>query len=88
MKKNSEAHKIDTDGKGVILPSTVDTFTGIQTELTIDINQQIPKESFLFLKSIFNTCYDVLLIIVQSVESYVKLKVESMVLSNMPAISK
>ena len=39
VKRNSEAHKKEKDGKGAILPSTVDHFTGRRTVLTIDINE-------------------------------------------------
>ena len=87
-KKNSEAHKKEKEGMGAILPSTVDHFTGRRTVLTIDINEQIPKESLMFLKSTFNTCPDVLHMIVRSVESDLKLHVDSLILSNMLAISK
>ena len=87
-KKNSEAHKKEKEGMGAILPSTIDHFTGRRTVLTIDINEQIPKESLMFLKSTFNTCPDVLHMIVRSVESDLKLHVDSLILSNMLAISK
>ena len=87
-KKNSEAHKKEKEGMGAILPSTVDHFTGRRTVLTIDINEQIPKESLMFLKSTFNTCPDVLHMIARSVESDLKLHVDSLILSNMLAISK
>ena len=56
--------------------------------LTIDINEQFPKESLMFLKSTFNTCPDVLQMIVRSVESDLKLHVDSLILSSMLAISK
>ena len=88
VKKNCEAHKKTMEGKGVILPSTVDHFTGRRTELTFDINEQIPKESLMILKSTFNTCPDVLHMIVRSVESDLKLHVDSLILSNLLAISK
>ena len=53
-----------------------DHFTGRRTVLTFDINEQIPKESLMFLKSTFNTCPDVLHMIVRSVESELKLHVD------------
>ena len=59
-----------------------------RTVLTIDINDQIPKESLMFLKSTFNTCPDVPHMIVRSVESDLKLHVHSLILSNMFATSK
>ena len=46
VKKNSEAHKKEKEAKGAILSSTVDHFTGRRTVLTLDINEQIPKECF------------------------------------------
>ena len=73
---------------GVNHSPTVDNFTGRRTELTIDINDQIPKESLLLLKSTFNTCPDVLHMIVRSIESDLKLHVDSLILYNMPARSK
>ena len=76
------------EGKGVFFSSTFDKFTGRRTELTIDINDQIQKESLMFLKFTFNTCPDVLHMIVRSVESDLKLHVDSLILSNMPAISE
>ena len=88
VKKNSEAHKKGKEGKGAILPSTNDHFTGRRIVLTIDINKQIPKEALMFLMSTFNTCPDVLHMIVRSVESDLKLHVDSLILSNMLAISK
>ena len=88
VKKNSEAHKKEMEGTGVILPSTVDHFTGRRTVLTIDINEQVPKESLMFLKSTINTCPDVLYMIVRSVESDLKLHVDSLILSNLLVISK
>ena len=87
VKKNSEAHR-EMEGKGVILPSTVDNFTGRRTELTIDINEQIPKEMLMSLNSTFNTCLEVLHMILRSVESDLKLHVGSLIISNKPAITK
>ena len=64
----------------MILPSTVDYATGRRTELIIDINECIPKDSLIFLKSTFNTCPDLLHMDVRSVESDLKLHVDSMLL--------
>ena len=86
VKKNSEAHKTAKEGKDAILPSTVDHFTGRRTVLTIYINEQIP--SLMFLKSTFNTCPNVLHMIIRSVESDLKLHVDSLIISNILAISK
>ena len=88
VKKNSEAHKTEKEGKDAIHPSTVDHFTGRRTVLTIDINEQIPKESLMFLKSTFNTCPNVLHMIIRSVEMDLKLHVDSLIISNILAISK
>ena len=64
VKKNSEAYKKEIEGEGVILPSTVDHFSGRRTDMTIYINNHIPKESLMFWKSTFITCPDVLQLIV------------------------
>ena len=85
--ENSEAHKEEMEEKGVILPSTVDNFTRRRTELTIDINEQIPKESPMFLKSTFNASPDVLHMIVRSVESDLKLYVDSLIVSDEKAFN-
>ena len=79
--KHSIAYKKELEAKGVILPSTVDCVTGRRTELNIEVNEEIPKESLLFLKSTFNTCPDVLHVIVRSVESDLKLHVDALLLS-------
>ena len=68
------------EGRGVTLPSTVDYATGRRTELIIDINECIPKDSLIFFKSTFNTCPDLLHLVVRSVESDLKLHVDSMLL--------
>ena len=65
---------------GVILPSTVDYATGRRTKLNIDINQSIPKDSLISFKSTFNTCPDLLHMVVRSVESDLKLHVDSLLL--------
>ena len=79
-KKDTAEYKKEMEGRGVILPSTVDYATGRRTELIIDINECIPKDSLIFLKSTFNTCPDLLHMVVRSVESDLKLHVDSMLL--------
>ena len=64
----------------MILPSTVEYATGRRTELIIDIDERIPKDSLNFLKSTFNRCPDLLHMVVRSVESDLKLHVDSMLL--------
>ena len=49
-------------------------------ELIIDINVSIPKDSLIFLKSTFNTCPDLLHMVVRSVESDLKLHEDSLLL--------
>ena len=79
-KKDTAEYKKEMEGRGVILPSTVDYATGRRTELIIDINECIPKDSLIFLKSTFNTCPDLLHMVVRSVENDLKLHVDSMLL--------
>ena len=80
-KQQTQTNKKGLEAKGVILPSTVDCVTGRRTELNIEVNEEIPKESLLFLKSTFNTCPDVLHMIVRSVKSDLKLHVDALLLS-------
>ena len=80
--KKDSTYTKDFEGKGVILPSTKDCVTGRRTELKLDISEQLPSESLVFLKSTFNTSPDVLQMIVRSVENDLKLHVDSLVSSN------
>ena len=79
--KKDSTYTKDLESKGVILPSTIDCATGRRTELNFDISEQLPSESLVFLKSTFNTCPDVLHMIVRSVENDLKLHVDSLVSS-------
>ena len=78
-KKDIAEYKREMEEKGVFLPSTVDYATAGRTELIIDINENIPKDSPIFLKSTFNTCPDLMHTVVRSVESDLKLHVDSFV---------
>ena len=79
-KTDTTTYKREMERRGAILPSTVDYATGRRTELIIDINETIPKDSLIFLKSTFNTCPDLLHMVVRSVESDLKLHVDSLLL--------
>ena len=66
------------ESQGVILPSTVDPVTGRRTDLNIEVNEKLPRESLMFLQSTFHTCPDILHMIVRSVESDLKLHVDAL----------
>ena len=76
--EESRKYREKLESQGVILPSTVDPVTGRRTDLNIEVNEKLPRESLMFLQSTFHTCPDILHMIVRSVESDLKLHVDAL----------